>query len=114
MWDETFDPSMLDEHDVLIIHCPTEELSTSLFEIFEEHGIKWASGDALDLEYTRWKEYGGGTCYRVRCGRIKFGSRDFYSSEKEYHDDPKCTFRGADSFAQTPVASDSEILGLLM
>ena len=117
MWDEVFEPSMLDDQDILIIHCPTEELAEELFPILKDHGIKWGSGESLNPDATRpdGKQMMGGRAIACTAGELNLGQGiSIPAASMTIMTTQSVRSSGEETFDPTPVASDSEILSLLM
>lgn len=95
-------------HGNVIIHCPDEDLAGELFDILEDHGIRWYGGD--DMKITHWGTNEEETCYRVTSdGKLMFGYTHLYE-DGEYNGYVKCQFYGIESADDEISDSDFEAI----
>ena len=67
-WAQTlpvFDPLYLDTPETIGIICTEKDDAIWLLEILDKYGYKWASGDKLTFDDTKWEAYREKTCYYI-------------------------------------------------
>lgn len=71
----------MDESVKLNIICDTEAKAKTLFRIFKCKKYVWNNGSNININDTKWRDYGDHTSYFLDNGRLKYGTCDFHSDD---------------------------------
>lgn len=71
----------MDESIMLQITCDTEEKAKELFKIFKCKSYVWNNNSNIDINHTKWSDYGKDTSYFLENGRLRYGSSDYSDTD---------------------------------
>lgn len=111
MWDEPFDIDMLDEHQRIVVNCPTEELEREFADILTDHGVRYPGGQYASVREKVWGEYSESFCYFIEGKTVRRGPKRSAEEVSGYMRFKRCTFVGKQPEHEIPDDSFYSIIG---